>query len=389
MKLAASLIVAAALAAACVPSMQIESSTATPPAGSKGLELLDIIHFERSPHEGSVSVRVANTSGVPLLGAIDLRAEPGMWLGPAWQKQEFVHVPPGAERTVVADYRLAGISPEAMVRVRIGVPEEHAEGWIHVPTPIAVRRFGLGESAAASAFLNRFDRYETPNLEIFAVKGMFSPVELEELASVREAAVDELSRLLDVQPPPGARLVFYPDAASKTADTHHVGAGMTRGTTIVEIYSDSVRLDPYHELAHIMSGQIGWAPAWLNEGFAVFASEHLGADALGQLGSPGRTVDEATCGFHRAGELLPLMELLRLPDIGPQETRPNVAYAQAASFVGFLVQRFGFPALRDAYASMSPMAPAEANDEAFARAFGVTVQQANASWVERLNRFCY
>jgi hypothetical protein len=375
----------------------VAAATATPPvaafespagAGAPGLELLEMALVERSPHEGSVTVRIANTSGAPLLGGVDLRADPGMWLAPAQQKLELIHVPPRGVRTVTLDYRLSLISPEATVRVRVGVPEEHIDGWVHIPEPVAIRRFQIGGSAAASAFLARFDRVETASLEIYAVTGIFSPDELRELASSRQRAVDELSRLLDVEPPHNTRLVFYPDAGSKTADTDHVGAGMTKGTTIVEIYNGSVRLDPYHELAHIMAGQLGWAPAWLNEGFAVYASEYLGSDALGQLGSRGKTVGEATCDFHRAGELLPLVDLLRLPDIGPAEERPHVTYAQAASFVAFLVQSSGFPALREAYASLSTMAPIEANDEAFARVFGVTVHQAGEMWSQSLDRIC-
>jgi hypothetical protein len=58
--------------------------------------MLEILQIERSPLEGSVRVRVVNTSAGPVLSGIDLRAEPGMWLGPSQQKMELVYVPPVA-----------------------------------------------------------------------------------------------------------------------------------------------------------------------------------------------------------------------------------------------------------------------------------------------------
>jgi hypothetical protein len=356
--------------------------------GPIGLELLEISRVESSPAEGKVVLRVANTAPGPILLGIDVRAEPGMWLAPARQETALFYVPPEGERTVSVGYAFAHLSPEATLHVRVGVPEEHAGGWVHIPEPVAVRHFDLGSSEAARAFLDRFDRRATPHLAIYAVRGMFSSEQLDTLAAARDHAIAELSRMLDVPPPPGITLVFYPDAASKTADTDHVGAGMTRGSTLAEIFTDSVRLDPYHELAHVMSGQLGWAPAWLNEGFAIYASEYLGADALVQQGSAGKTVDQAACEFRLAGELLPTADLMRLPDIGPEGTRPHVTYAQAASFTGFLAQRFGLPPLRTAFATLSPMASAEENETAFAQAFGVSSEDAAELWSAYLDEIC-
>lgn len=366
-----------------VPAPMPESSV-----GPAGLELLEIQRIESSPTEGRLLLRVANTAPHPNLLGVDLRAEPGMWLGPVRQETQLFYLPAYGERTVSLPYAFGLVSPEAVLRVRVGAPEEHAEGWVQVPEPVAVKRFDLGTAAPAAEFLDRFDRRTTPHLTIYAVRGMFAPEELDSLTAVRDHAVSELSRILAVRPPPGIRIVFYPDAASKTADTHHVGAGMTKGSTIVEVYSDSVQVDPYHELAHLMAGQLGWAPAWLNEGFAVFAAEYLGADALALQGSPGKTVDQASCEFHQRAELLPMADLMRLPDIGPEGTRPHVTYAQAGSFTRFLVQEFGFEALRQAYRTLSPVASEDENEIAFARAFGVSSQEASKLWIGNLTSIC-
>jgi hypothetical protein len=81
-------------------------------------------------------------------------------------------------------------------------------------------------------------------------------------------------------------------------------------------------------------------------------------------------------------------DLILLPDIGPEGTRPHVTYAQAASFTGFLAQRFGFQALRKAIASLSPVASAEDNETAFAQAFGVSSEDAAGLWLARLDEIC-
>jgi hypothetical protein len=356
--------------------------------GSGAMELLEILRLESSLAEGTVVLRVGSSAPGPILLGIDVRAEPGMWFAPVRQQTALKYLPPEGERTFSVDYSFAHLSPEAVLHVRIGAAEEHGDGWVHIPEPVEVRRFDLGRSAAARAVLDRFDRRAMPQLTVYAIRGIFSAEQLDSVATSRAQAVLELSRMLDVQPPPGLTLVFYPDGASKTADTHHIGAGMTRGVYLAEVFNDSIRLDPFHEIAHAVSGQLGWAPAWLSEGFAVYTSEYLGADALAQIVSPGTTVDHATCELRRAGELLPIADLMLLHDIGLEESRPHVSYPQAASFTAFLVRRFGWPALRNAYASLSPMGSAEENEAAFVRAFGVSSEEAAGLWMAHIEQLC-
>jgi hypothetical protein len=353
-----------------------------------GLRVLQVDRVEGTAREGHVVIRIHNGGLEPVLLGVDVRAEPGMWLAPARQETSLFYVPARGERAVSARYTFAHLSPEAALRVRVGIAEEHADGHLHVPEPIAVERFDFGASREAAAFMDRFDTRAAPRVTIHAARGILTPLQLDSIAVDRGRAIDELARMLDIAPPPGLRIVFYPDIASKTEDTHHVGNGLARGSTIVEILNDSVRLDPYHELAHMMSGQLGWAPAWLNEGFAVWATERLGADALEFIVAPGTTVDRAVCDFEQAGQLFPMAELLGLPDIGPEESRPHIAYPQAASFVGFLVDRFSLEAVRRAYATVTPTATAHENEGAFAQAFGVSSMEAAGSWSDRLRSIC-
>jgi hypothetical protein len=380
-------LVVVACATSSAPTLPVSSVGER--AGEPGpLELLAIRQIESSPTEGTVVLRLANSASGPVVAGIDVRAEPGMWLAPVRQETALLYVPPEGERTVSVGYSFTHLSPAAILHVRVGVAEEHGGGWVHIPEPVAVRRFDLGGSEAARAFLQRFDRRATPHITVYATRGMFSAEQLDSITASRAHAVVELSRLLGVPPPPGLMLVFYPDGVSKTAETDHVGAGMTKGNILAEVFNDSVRLDPYHEIAHAVAGQLGWAPAWLNEGFAVYASEHLGADALAQIGSAGKTVYRVTCEHHQTRALLPMSDLMLLPDIGPAETLPHVAYPQAASFTGFLAQRFGLHALRRAYASLAAMGSPEENEAAFVTAFGVSSQEAARLWLAQLDQIC-
>ena len=101
------------------------------------------------------------------------------------------------------------------------------------------------------------------------------------------------------------------------------------------------KLDPYHELAHILAGQLGHPPAFLDEGFATYVSEAFGWDALMYLGSPGQTVDEVAAELIRTGRNLSLKELFAVENIGDSQERAEIEYPQSASIVKFLVEIYG------------------------------------------------
>ena len=76
---------------------------------------------------------------------------------------------------------------------------------------------------------------------------------------------------------------MFPDAKSKKEETGNPGDGWAFSNNIVEVYNEKTKLDPFHELAHIISGEVGNPPAMLDEGFAIYVSEKLGTDALKYL----------------------------------------------------------------------------------------------------------
>jgi hypothetical protein len=189
-------------------------------------------------------------------------------------------------------------------------------------------------------------------------------------------------------------LVFYETHEAKTMDTGHRGMGKASGTTIVEICTESARVDPYHELVHIVAGQIGNPPAAFSEGLAVYISELLGADALDQVLHPdvlkvsaGR-IDEAVKYLRKSGELWPIDTLFSFVEIGSEDSKPNVSYAQAASFVKCRWEKRGKAAFLEAYASLETPCDAaaiERNAHRFESVFRLTLPEAEAEWQSALS----
>jgi hypothetical protein len=138
-------------------------------------------------------------------------------------------------------------------------------------------------------------------------------------------------------------------------DTGHRGMGKASGTTIVDMHR--IRTGrPLSRVVHIVAGQLGNPPAILGEGLAVYISELLGADALDQVLHPhvrnasGGRIDEAVKYLRKSGELWPIGTLFSFVEIGFEDSKPNVSYAQVASFVKCLWEKRGKAAFLEAYA---------------------------------------
>ena len=327
-----------------------------------------------------------NTASVQYL-ALDLRATPGLWYLPNWQRQYRMRLRPHQVRLVEAEYEFPRLTVEGELRIRMWRAADSAG-----PLPLEDRfldgQYAVGaHNPRAYDPDSTFDRYETAHLDLYAWKGSAAARDIRRIGEEREAALREVARELEVPFTGRIRLVFYPDSATKTAETGHVGAGWAWGSTVVEIYGEVERLDPFHEIAHVVARELGQPPALLSEGYATYVSERLGADALALLGHPGRQVDAAACDNIRDGLLIPLDTLIRLTEIGSEESNPAVAYPEAASVVKHLIERYGIDAFRDAYASLrsgDDSATANANVAMLQQLYGRTPSQLEREWRRRI-----
>ena len=162
----------------------------------------------------------------------------------------------------------------------------------------------------------------------------------------KSSALIEIAGLLDVAPPARVTLIFYRDEETKKQDTGHAGLGWAEGNTIIEVLNDDTQLDPFHELVHVVGAALGHPPALWDEGFAVYASERLGADALGPSGQPGISVRTAGCNLVRTNQALPLAQLFDFTELGSRETRGPISHPQSGSFVQYLIETYGLPRFR-------------------------------------------
>ena len=359
-------------------------------AAAPGLRA-DLLELDSVAVAGSVRMRFTNPGPDPVFGAVDLRADPGYWLRPVRQAIHLYRIPPDTSIVVESTYEFSKVSPGAVLHIRAGTPEQRPEGTLHIPEPGLVRTLKLGSTAEARAFISRFDTVATRHLTLYALRGGPASRELSHIAARHESAATAIGRLLDVPPPTGIRMVFYPDSASKTTDTRHIGNGWASGSNIVEIYNDSTHVDPYHELTHLVAARAGAPPAWLDEGLATWVSEHLGADALELLGFSGLPVREAACRLVRQDRLVPAALLFAVGEFGGDSVPANVAYAESAAMVQYLIERLGVPRFLELYARLEAgisAVPAAENRRTFEAIIGGSVEAFEREYREWLRAAC-
>lgn len=225
-----------------------------------------------------------------------------------------------------------------------------------------------------------FAKHSTDIFDVY-VAGAGAPAErdIDRIITERMHAVQEISSYLGVQLQHRITMVFYPDGELKRQDTGHTGNGWAFGTTLVEIYNETTRVNPYHELTHILAAQIGNPPALFNEGLATGLSELLGQ-------SVGKTpVDQRVT--ELAPELWPLEELFTFREIGSLYSRPKVAYPQSASVVKYLIHEYGIDKFLTAYRQLGYPVNTEtqsANLAVFESVFGRKLVAVEAEWKQRV-----
>ena len=158
--------------------------------------------------------------------------------------------------------------------------------------------------------------------------------------------------------------------------------GMASGRDIVEIYAESIHVDPFHEITHIVASALGTPPSMIDEGFATYMSERLGADALEFLGNRRRRIATVACELVGRPNSVGIVALLHLDDISNGESA-GAAYAESAAFVKFLIEVYGVERFRRAFAALSARSdPASllANDRVLQQIYGESVSELESHW---------
>lgn len=353
------------------------------------LEVLEISLGTARLGDNSFEIRVRNRSAVMVTALLDLRAVPGMWLLPNAQKQFPKDLAPGEDGVIQGTFEFRRLSPEATLRVTVGPGEPREGGSMGFRRIDFQRVFEVGRTSPdAYDATEYFTVSRHGPLEIYAWTGSLAERHLEAIAAERVGAIEAIEQLLGVEAPERIRIVFYPDEPRKIEQTGHQGVGWARGTTLVEVYSEDVQLDPYHELVHVIANALGSPPPVLNEGLAVYASELLGADALRLLGFPNTPVHRAVCEIRQGSTYIPLADLLALDNIGSQQDRAAREYAQAGSFVEYLVERHGLERFRESYSHLSAREPSEENVRRLHDVYEMRLGELESAWLQEVEQLC-
>ncbi len=256
--------------------------------------------------------------------------------------------------------------------------------WLAGHTPLFLKWQNWEEHV-----LPKMEKRGTEHFDVHFFKGSTAEREIERLAQEKEKGYREICGFLGDDPQMRIRLVLFEDMRTKHWETGHQGMGWAYGNTIVEVYNETERLDPFHETAHVLMGPVGSPPALFNEGFAVYMSQRLGAHALEDLGGGTATIDERARELRAKGEWIELRELMTYTEIGSAESRPPIAYAEAASFVGFLIDTYDKERFLQAYKTLKNSSQPdvqEQNARALSAVYGQSLEQLRDAWEATLRR---
>ncbi len=136
-------------------------------------------------------------------------------------------------------------------------------------------------------------------------------------------------------------------------------------------------------------GAYGDPPAIFNEGFAVYMSERLGAYALDDLGGGQSSIYERVRKLKSKGEWIELEELIGYTNIGPRWSRPPVSYPEAASFVKFLIEKYGQDKFLRAYKELrnsDDKGVQQQNTKTLEQIYGKSMTELKSQWQAAFSR---
>ncbi len=235
--------------------------------------------------------------------------------------------------------------------------------------------------------LATMEKLSTKHFDIYYFRDSTAEKEIDQIAEQKEKGFQEVCRFLGKGSDVRIRMVLFEDGQTKHRETGHQGMGWAYGNTIVEVYNEKEKLDPYHETTHVLMRPFGNPPALFNEGFAVYMSERLGAHALKNLGGGLATIHQRVRGLKEQSQWIDLVELVTYTEIGSRESRPPISYAEAASFVKLLIDKYGKDKFLRAYKALEnsdDKGVHRRNREKLADIYGKSLQQLEKQWQDTL-----
>ena len=218
---------------------------------------------------------------------------------------------------------------------------------------------------------------KTAHFNIYYYPNSFAAKNIEKIAAQREQAYAEISSLLGVSVDICVTLYLFQNGRTKKKITGHQGWGWAYGHTMVEIYNRTQKCDPYHELVHVLAGEVhGNALSFFNEGFAVYVCSQLYKD----------NARKKVLKFHQKNQLFTLEEMFSL-NIGEAVSKPPISYPQAGEMIKYLYETLGRERFFELYKALEPDTSKEgaaANIRKLEEHCQNTVGHINQAWLSTL-----
>lgn len=224
---------------------------------------------------------------------------------------------------------------------------------------------------------------KTEHFNIYYYTDSLAEKEINCISAQREKAYEDLSNYLNTDPNLTVDLYLFDHAATKEEETNHTGEGWAFDTVMVELYTETSKCHPYHELVHVFADAIyGTTVSFFSEGLAVFLSNHLfNQDLKDDINS--QIQEKVKCFYHQK-ELFTLQEMFAL-QIGEKISKPKISYPEAGSIIKYLYSYLGVDRFFELYSSLKPDYTDEgiqSNICTFEKYCGASMNHINSEWLD-------
>ncbi|SHF24443.1 hypothetical protein SAMN05444274_104156 [Mariniphaga anaerophila] len=225
-----------------------------------------------------------------------------------------------------------------------------------------------------------FTSISSEHFNLYSLDGHLTKKIKLDILQKRESAYREISDFFEIEKKLVINIFLFKNEHTKYTLTGHKGIGWGFDNNIVEVFNDSFRMDPYHELVHVVGYTLNKPPALIDEGTAVYLSQLYGNKAFSKMiGYPTKSINEILLLLSKREGFINISDLLSYNEVG------NIlAYCTSASFVEFLIQEFGKQKFLELFKSLSNANSAK-NKIIFEKIYGVKFSQIEDEWTNHKN----
>ena len=221
------------------------------------------------------------------------------------------------------------------------------------------------------------------HFNLYSIEGHISDETKKKVLQERELAYKKLSAFFETEFDVRINIFLFQNEQLKYSTTGHKGYGWAFDNTIVEVYNDSIKVDPYHETVHILGYKITKPPAIIDEGTCVYLSHLFGDKPFSKLlGYHTKSINEILLMFNENEKTIPLAILFSYDKI-EEAKNPVFAYCQSASFVRFLITHFGKGKFLKFFKSVS-ISDKSDYENTFAKIYGKDFNEIEIKWKDSL-----